>query len=185
MHVSERLLPRDDPEAGELLAEAFREEGIDVHLCTDTEKIACSERGQKFRVELPDAEPLEADRLLVATGRKPNVEGLEPLGLQIEKPGIEVDERLRAGKNVWAIGDVSGVALFTHVGKYQGRVAAHDVAGRKARADYRAIPAVVFTDPQVASVGDTHGGGARHRLEWRVEKPRGRRRTSARSVPGS
>jgi pyruvate/2-oxoglutarate dehydrogenase complex dihydrolipoamide dehydrogenase (E3) component len=155
VHVSERLLPREDPEASALVAEAFREDGIAVHLCSDTEEIACARNGERFRVELPDVEPLEAERLLVATGRKPRVEGLEPLGLQIEKSGIKVDERMRAGENVWAIGDVCGVALFTHVGKYQGRVAAHDVAGKEAQADYRAIPAVVFTDPQVASAGDT------------------------------
>src|SRR6266496_5711223 len=64
-----------------------------------------------------------------------------------------------AAENVWAIGDVSGVALFTHVGKYQARIAAADVAGRPARADYRAIPAGIFTDPEVATVGRTDGGG--------------------------
>jgi pyruvate/2-oxoglutarate dehydrogenase complex dihydrolipoamide dehydrogenase (E3) component len=71
-----------------------------------------------------------------------------------------VDDRLSAGAHVWAAGDVTGIALFTHVGKYQARVAAANVAGREHRADYRAIPAAVFTDPQVASVGDTSGDGA-------------------------
>ena len=105
---------------------------------------------------------LEAERLLVATGRRPNVEGLglETLGCTIEKTGIVVDERLNAAPGVWAAGDVTGIALFTHVGKYQGRVAAMNVAGREQRADYRAIPATVFTDPQVATVGDTSGEGA-------------------------
>jgi pyruvate/2-oxoglutarate dehydrogenase complex dihydrolipoamide dehydrogenase (E3) component len=77
----------------------------------------------------------------------------------ISKRGIEVDERLRAAENVWAAGDATGIAMFTHVGKYQARIAAADMAGREARADYRAIPAVTFTDPQVASVGDTSGEG--------------------------
>ncbi|MHB8469353.1 MAG: NAD(P)/FAD-dependent oxidoreductase, partial [Gaiellaceae bacterium] len=71
----------------------------------------------------------------------------------------EVDDRLRAGENVWALGDVSGVALFTHVGKYQARVAAADMCGRRAKADYRAIPAGIFTDPEVATVGRTDGDG--------------------------
>ena len=71
--------------------------------------------------------------------------------------GIEVDERMRAAENVWAIGDVTGVALFTHVGKYQARVAAADMAGRPVEADYRAIPAGIFTDPEVATVGRTDG----------------------------
>src|SRR5204862_6198639 len=108
-----------------------------------------------------DGSTLEAERLLVATGRRANTQdlGLEQLGLSIGPRGIEVDERLRAGENVWAIGDVSGVALFTHVGKYQARVAAADLAGRPAQADYRAIPAGIFTDPEVATVGRTEGDG--------------------------
>ena len=99
--------------------------------------------------------------MFVATGRRPNTEGLglEQLGVTIGPRGIAVDERLRAAENVWAIGDVNGVALFTHVGKYQARVAAADVAGRPARADYRAIPAGIFTDPEVATVGRTDGDG--------------------------
>ena len=70
---------------------------------------------------------------------------------------IEVDERMRAGENVWAIGDANGIALFTHVGKYQARIAAYDMVGRPTRADYRAIPATLFTDPQVAMVGTIEG----------------------------
>jgi pyruvate/2-oxoglutarate dehydrogenase complex dihydrolipoamide dehydrogenase (E3) component len=102
---------------------------------------------------------VEAERLLVATGRRPNVErlGLEELGLTISGRGVEVDERLRAAESVWAIGDVTGVAQFTHVGKYQARVAAADMARRHAKADYRAIPAGIFTDPEVATVGRTDG----------------------------
>jgi pyruvate/2-oxoglutarate dehydrogenase complex dihydrolipoamide dehydrogenase (E3) component len=82
---------------------------------------------------------------------------LAPLGLTVSKRGIEVDERLRAAENVWAIGDVTGIALFTHVGKYQARIAASDLVGRDVRADYRAIPATIFTDPQVATVGTLDG----------------------------
>jgi pyruvate/2-oxoglutarate dehydrogenase complex dihydrolipoamide dehydrogenase (E3) component len=108
-------------------------------------------------------ETLEAERLLVATGRKPNTDlGLEQLGVEISPRGIEVDERLRAAENVWAIGDCTGVALFTHVGKYQARVAAANIAGHEAAADYRAIPAVAFTDPQIAAVGMTEGIGLVH-----------------------
>jgi pyruvate/2-oxoglutarate dehydrogenase complex dihydrolipoamide dehydrogenase (E3) component len=73
--------------------------------------------------------------------------------------GITVDERLRAADGVWAVGDPTGVALLTHVGKYQARVAAANVAGLDDTADYRAIPAAVFTDPQVASVWRTEGDG--------------------------
>src|ERR1019366_6737107 len=110
---------------------------------------------------LSDGSTVETQHLLVATGRRPNTEGLglEQLEVSIGPRGIEVDERLRAAKNVWAIGDVSGVALFTHVGKYQARVAAADLCGREAKADYRAIPAGIFTDPEVATVGRTEGDG--------------------------
>jgi pyruvate/2-oxoglutarate dehydrogenase complex dihydrolipoamide dehydrogenase (E3) component len=112
-------------------------------------------------LRLSDGSTVEAERLFVATGRRPNTEnlGLDQLGVTIGPRGIAVDERLRAAENVWAIGDVSGVALLTHVGKYQARVAAADVAGRPARADYRAIPAGVFTDPEVATVRRTDGDG--------------------------
>jgi pyruvate/2-oxoglutarate dehydrogenase complex dihydrolipoamide dehydrogenase (E3) component len=86
--------------------------------------------------------------------------GFEQLELGIGKQGIKTDEYMRAADGVWAAGDVTGIALFTHVGKYQGRVAAANMAGREVRADYKAIPAAVFTDPQVASVGDLSGDGA-------------------------
>ncbi len=114
--------------------------------------------------------PVEAERLLVATGRRPNVDGLglEQLDVELTKSGITVDERMRAADGVWAIGDPSGVALLTHVGKYQARVAAANIAGGDYVADYRAIPAAVFTDPQVASVGDAKGDGlvtATYRIE--------------------
>ena len=149
-----RLLPRTDAAAGELLRRAFDEEGIDVRLGSEA---AAVEPG--IRVTLADGATLEAERLLVATGRRPNVEGFgfESLGLTISPRGIEVDEGLLAAEDVWAIGDVTGIALFTHVGKYQARVAAANVTGGDARADYRAIPASVFTDPQVAAVGRTEG----------------------------
>lgn len=94
----------------------------------------------------------------MATGRTPNVDvGLDAVGIEPGKQGIEVDERLRAGEGVWAIGDVNGIMPFTHVGKYQAKVAAQDMLGNQARADYRAVPRVVFTDPQVSAVGETEG----------------------------
>ncbi len=114
-----------------------------------------------MQVTLAGGETLEAERLLAAVGRKPNVDdlGLEQLEVQISERGIEVDEQLRAAENVWALGDCNGIAQLTHVGKYQARIAAQDIAGRDAKADYRAIPSVAFTDPQVATVGTTEGEG--------------------------
>jgi pyruvate/2-oxoglutarate dehydrogenase complex dihydrolipoamide dehydrogenase (E3) component len=157
----DHLLPRVERAAGDLLAGVFAEEGIDVRLGTQAKRVEGGE-GEGYRIELADGSALEATHLLVATGRRPNVDdfGFEALGLELARGGIVVDERLAAAENVWAAGDVTGVALFTHVGKYQARVAAANVAGGDARADYRAIPAAIFTDPQVASVGDTTGEGA-------------------------
>jgi dihydrolipoamide dehydrogenase len=113
------------------------------------------------RLYRASGEVVEGERLLVAAGRRANAGGFgfEQLGVTIGRGGIWVDEHMRAADGVWAIGDVNGIAMFTHVGKYQARVAAADMAGLPARADHRAIPAVTFTDPQVASVGRTSGDG--------------------------
>jgi pyruvate/2-oxoglutarate dehydrogenase complex dihydrolipoamide dehydrogenase (E3) component len=147
-----RLLSRVDADAAELVDEALREDGVEIVL----DARAASATGDAL--SLADGRELPFDRLLVATGRRPNVQGLEPLGLHVTPRGIVVDERLRAGDGVWAIGDVNGIAPFTHVGKYHARIVAYDMQGRDVRADHRAIPATIFTDPQVATVGDTEGG---------------------------
>jgi pyruvate/2-oxoglutarate dehydrogenase complex dihydrolipoamide dehydrogenase (E3) component len=152
----DRLVPRVDPEAAELLQTSFAEEGIQLRFGAQVERV---EPGVK--VTLAGGETIEAERLLVATGRKPNVDGLglDQLGIEPNRRGIEVDDRLQAAENVWAIGDCTGIALFTHVGKYQARVAADNIVGNDRPADYRAIPAVAFTDPQIAHVGTTEGDG--------------------------
>jgi pyruvate/2-oxoglutarate dehydrogenase complex dihydrolipoamide dehydrogenase (E3) component len=137
----ERLLARVDADAAAIVQKALEEDGIEVRLAT-----------------APTPRELRRfDRRLVATGRQANAAGFDALGLTVSRRGIEVDERLRAAKNVWAIGDVTGIAQFTHLGKYQARIAAYDVVGRDVRADYRAIPATIFTDPQVATVGTLEG----------------------------
>jgi pyruvate/2-oxoglutarate dehydrogenase complex dihydrolipoamide dehydrogenase (E3) component len=154
--MAERLLPRDDPAAGELIAEVFTNEGISLHLGGSVARV---EAGIVVRLE--SGEEVRGERLIVATGRTANTErlGLEQLGVRIGKRGVEVDESMRAAENVWAIGDVNGIAMFTHAGKYQARIAAADIAGLSAKADHRAVPAVTFTDPQVASVGTFAGDG--------------------------
>jgi pyruvate/2-oxoglutarate dehydrogenase complex dihydrolipoamide dehydrogenase (E3) component len=142
VEAGERLLAEVDAEAATLVHSALAEDGVEVRVGA-----AISDDSSLTRFE----------RVLVATGRRPNVEGLEALGLTISKRGIEVDERLRAAEDVWAIGDVNGIARFTHVGKYHARIAAYDMAGRDVCADHRAIPATIFTDPQVATVGILEG----------------------------
>ena len=108
-------------------------------------------------LELDDGRTLSGDRLLVATGRRPRVDGigLETVGIEANPRGIPVDTRLRAGERLWAIGDVNGIWQLTHVGKYQGRVVAANILGEAREANYEAVPRVVFTDPQAASVGAT------------------------------
>jgi len=159
VETNERLLSRIDPEAGELLQQRFVDEGIDVRAGQRVNAVSGDDSG--VRIDLGSGETIDVARLLVATGRVPNVEGLglETLGIEVTRRGVTVDERLRAGAGVWAVGDVSGVGQLTHLGKYQARVAASNIAGIDRVADYRAIPAAVFTDPQVASVGTTEGDG--------------------------
>jgi pyruvate/2-oxoglutarate dehydrogenase complex dihydrolipoamide dehydrogenase (E3) component len=147
-----RLLSRVDADAAALVEDALREDGVDVRLDATATKVSSGS------LTLADGSEVPFDRLLLATGRKPNVDGLDALGLNITRRGIEVDERMRAAENVWAIGDVTGIAPFTHVGKYHARIVAYDMDGRDVRADHRAVPATIFTDPQVAMVGDTEGG---------------------------
>ena len=164
------ILPRVDRDAGDLLGGLFAEEGIELCLNARATKIEGAP-GSGYALEIEGRKPLESTHLMIATGRRPNVEGfgLEHLNVQVGKQGIQVDERLSAGDRVWAAGDVTGIALFTHLGKYQGRVAAANIAGRDLVADYRAIPAAIFTDPQVATVGDTSGKNTVVG-KWSVEK---------------
>jgi pyruvate/2-oxoglutarate dehydrogenase complex dihydrolipoamide dehydrogenase (E3) component len=156
---ADRLLPRVDPEAAALVEETFREDGIDVRLGA---RVEAFDGGDAL---LADGGRIAFERLLLATGRRPRTGGLDPLGLALTPAGgIEVDERMRAAEGVWAIGDATGIAPFTHVGKYHARIAAYAIAGRPARADHRAVPATIFTDPQVASVGTLEGKVASWKL---------------------
>ena len=111
--------------------------------------------GDEFVLEFDGASELRGDRLLVATGRRPRVEGigLETVGVEANPRGIQVDEYLRAGERLWAIGDVTGVWPLTHVGEYEGDVVAANIAGETHPANYEAVPRVTYTDPQAAAVG--------------------------------
>jgi pyruvate/2-oxoglutarate dehydrogenase complex dihydrolipoamide dehydrogenase (E3) component len=154
-----RLLPREPESVGEAVASALREEGIVLRLGEHASSAA--QEGGKYVLRFGEGDDVRGDKLLVATGRRARVDdlGLDKLGIEPTRKGIEVDESLRAGDGVWAIGDATGILPFTHVGKYQARIAARAMLGdSSARADYRAVPRVVFCDPQVAAVGDTDGG---------------------------
>ena len=111
------------------------------------------------------ARTLRGDRLLVATGRRPRVEGigLETVGVEANPHGIRVDEYMRAGERLWAIGDVTGIWPLTHVGEYEGDVVAANIAGDARPANYEAVPRVTYTDPQAAAVGAARSAVQRHR----------------------
>jgi dihydrolipoamide dehydrogenase len=99
---------------------------------------------------------VRGDRLLVATGRRPRLPaGLDTVDATASPHGVDVDTQLRAADRLWAIGDVTGIRLLTHVGKYQGEVVASNILGEPREAHYEAVPDVVYTDPQAASVGAT------------------------------
>ena len=154
---ADRLLPREPSTLGEALGEALATEGIE--LCFGQHASGARMEGGQYVLEFPEREELRGDRLLVATGRRPRVSdlGLDSVGIEPGKRGIEVDARMRAGEAIWAIGDVTGIWPLTYVGKYQGRVAAANILGDHREANYEAVPRVVFTDPQAASVGEGDG----------------------------
>jgi pyruvate/2-oxoglutarate dehydrogenase complex dihydrolipoamide dehydrogenase (E3) component len=147
------ILAREPAPLGEALGEVLRRDGIELALGVHATE--ARPEGGDYVLTLEDGRVLRGDRLLAATGRRPRVEGigLETVGLEPDPHGIHVDAQLRAGERLWAIGDVTGIWPFTHVGKYQGRVVAANILGAVREANYEAVPRVVFTDPQAASVG--------------------------------
>jgi len=148
------VLAREPAPLGEALGEVLRHDGIELIL--GVHATAARREGEDYVVSLEGDRELRGDRLLVATGRRPRVpDGLETVGVQAGPQGIGVDAHLRAGERLWAVGDVTGVRLLTHVGKYQGEVVAANILGEPREANYEAIPDVVYTDPQAAAVGAT------------------------------
>jgi pyruvate/2-oxoglutarate dehydrogenase complex dihydrolipoamide dehydrogenase (E3) component len=147
------LLAREPAPLGEALGEALRREGVELVL--GAQPVGAHRDGEEFVLVLDDGRELRGDRLLVATGRRPRVDGigLDTVGIEPDGHGIPVDAHLRAGERLWAIGDVTGLWPLTHVGKYQGDVVAANILGEPREADYQAVPRVVYTDPQAASVG--------------------------------
>ena len=152
---SEHVLSKEAAALGEALGEVLRGDGIE--LITGAHAAKARRDGEDYVLELEDGRELRGDRLLVATGRRPRVEGigLESVGVEPNPKGIEVDGQLRFGENLWAIGDVTGIFPLTHTGKYQSDVVAANILGGSHEANYDAVPRVVFTDPQAASVGAT------------------------------
>jgi dihydrolipoamide dehydrogenase len=152
---SDRLAMREDPRIGQRLAEILEEDAIEVRLGVHAAAVRRVD-GDRV-VTLDDGSEARGTVLLVATGRRPRTQGLglETVGIEPTRRGIEVDEHCQAGEGLWAAGDVTGVAMFTHVAKYQARIAAANIIGQDVHTDYRAIPRVTFTNPEVAAVGLT------------------------------
>ncbi|HEY6780464.1 MAG TPA: NAD(P)/FAD-dependent oxidoreductase [Thermoleophilaceae bacterium] len=177
IEAADRLIAHEEPFAGEQVADALYERGVDVQV--DVKAIGVQAGDGEVEVELDRGGPVRGDELLVAIGRKPNTDelGLETVGLEPGK-SIPVDDAMRVllpatgGPSDWlyAIGDVNGRVLLTHMGKYQARVATAVIAGKdmRATADGAISPRVIFTDPQVAAVGHTLASGREAGLNVRA-----------------
>lgn len=152
----DRLLPRNEPEAGELVAEVLEAEGVDVRTGQFAEAVSYAD--DRFTVTMPDGADLTAQQLLVATGRQTFLDelGVANLGLDADAQFLQVDGRQRVTDGVWAVGDIAGDGLYTHLAVRQARVAAADILGQDPDPlNLDALPAVTFTDPEVGAVGLT------------------------------
>lgn len=153
----DRLISKEEASVTERLADVLRRDGIDLRLGTDLVRAERADDGHA-RLHLSNGEVIGAARVLIAVGRRPTVEGLglEALGIEPDDGGaVVVDDRCRVEghDHVWAAGDVTNVAPYTHMANYQGRVIVGNLLGGDHRVDDRAIPRTVFTEPPVASVG--------------------------------
>ncbi len=154
IEAASHVLAREPAPLGEALGEELRRDGIELIL--GIQATAARRDGADYVLTLADGREPRGDRLLAATGRRPRLPaGLDTVGVTAGREGIKVDARLHAGERLWAIGDVTGIRLLTHVGKYQGEVVAANILGEAREAHYDAIPDVIYTDPQAASVGAT------------------------------
>ena len=169
LEAQPQLLAGEEPEAGDLLTKAFAAEAIDVRPAVSAARV--SYQNGQFEVTLQGGDVLKAQRLLVATGRRTDLAalGVGAAGLDEQARTIEVDERMRAADRLWAIGDVTGKGAFTHMSMYQARIAAANILGQDGEtADYRAVPRVTFTDPEVGAVGLTEATARRRGLRIRT-----------------
>ena len=151
----EHVLSREPAPLGEALGEVLRRDGVELEL--DATAKAVRRDGTDVVLELSGGRELRGDKLLVATGRRPRVDGigLETVGIAAGRHGVPVDAHLQVAERLWAVGDITGIWQLTHVGKYQGDVVASNILGEPREADYQAVPRVVFTDPAAAAVGAT------------------------------
>ena len=152
----DHVLALEEPEAGAILAEVLARDGIE--LCLSARAQSVRKEGSMIAIALEGGRQVNAERLLVATGRRANLAGLglDRVGLDQAARSVEVDGHLRAGEKLWAVGDLTGKGAFTHVAVYQARIATRDILGKEGpEADYSALPRVTFTDPEVGAAGIT------------------------------
>jgi pyruvate/2-oxoglutarate dehydrogenase complex dihydrolipoamide dehydrogenase (E3) component len=168
LEAADRLLAPEEPEASALVADVFGREGIEVLTGAAVQTVRYADG--RFTIELKGHQ-VSADKLLVAAGRRPNLSdiGLDSVGLDPSASSVDVDGRMRAADGLWAVGDITGKGGFTHISMYQSAIAARDILGQSgAEANYRAVPRVTFTDPEVGSVGMTEQQAREAGLNVRV-----------------
>ncbi|RHW24346.1 NAD(P)/FAD-dependent oxidoreductase [Nocardioides immobilis] len=157
LEVADRILGPEEPEASAVVAEAMAAEGIDVRVGVQITRVDHTPR-PGFTVSLDGGSAIAAGALLVAAGRRTNLSdlGLDSVGLDPSARFLDTDEQMRAGDNLWAVGDITGKGLFTHVSMYQAEIAVRSILGKDGPwADYTAVSRATFTDPEVGSVGLT------------------------------
>ncbi len=164
LEAAERLVPLEEPEAGELLAKVFADEGITVR--TGAQVSGVSHSGGLFELA-----GVRAERLLVATGRRVDLGalGVAAIGLDESARAVPVDERMRVADGVWALGDAVGKGAFTHMSMYHANIIVKEILGEPVRpAEYHAVPRVTFTDPEIGAVGLTESQARERGLDVRV-----------------
>jgi len=175
IEVADRLLAVEEPESSALVERIFAEEGIDAVIGHPIERV--DHRDEAFTVHMGGTEPVTTERLLVATGRRPDLASLKVASIGLDESGrsIPVDGRMRAAPGVWALGDATGHGAFTHVSMYHSRLVVADVLAEAGlpheevgSADYRAVPRVTFTDPEIGSVGMSEASARSAGLNVRV-----------------
>jgi pyruvate/2-oxoglutarate dehydrogenase complex dihydrolipoamide dehydrogenase (E3) component len=171
LEAGPHLVGPEEPEAGVMLAEVFESEGIDVRTGVEIESVRHD--GHRFALSFGSGEPVVADRLLVATGRRPDLAQLNvaSIGLDPSARALPVDDHLRVegSERLWAIGDAVGHGAFTHLSMYQADIVVNDILGNLVvPADYRAVPRVTFTDPEIGSVGLSERAAREQGIEVRV-----------------
>jgi pyruvate/2-oxoglutarate dehydrogenase complex dihydrolipoamide dehydrogenase (E3) component len=163
-----RLLPQEEPEAGDMIADVFARQGIAVHTGRPAAQVSYADG---FTVALSGGQSLTGDALLVATGRRTDLAavGTGAVGIDESLRAVPVDGHMRAAPGVWALGDITGKGAFTHMSMYQAGIVIDDILGRdRTAAEYHAVPRVTFTDPEVGAVGLTEAQAREQGLAIRV-----------------